>query len=94
MLKFVFTMGAEVTRVHRVNKFEHDYIIRDYLDLNTEMRANAKTETEEGTFKLMNNALFGKSHENRLKHLEVKVMTDENAILKSVSKPTFKDLFR
>ena len=94
MLKLVFTMGAEVTRVHRVNKFEYDYNIRDYLDLNTEMRANAKTETKEDTFELMNNALFGKSYENPLKHLEVQILTDEYAMLKSVSKPTFKDLFR
>ena len=59
MFKVVFNMGAEVTKVHRIFKFKQDYIIRDYIELNTEMRADAKTEPERDTFKLMRNALFG-----------------------------------
>ena len=43
-------------------------------------------------FKLMNNALFGKTCENFLEHIEAKTLTDEREILKFVSKPTFKDI--
>ena len=67
MLKFVVRMGIKVTKVHRIIKFKQDYIIRDYIKLNTKMRAEAKIEPEKDILKLMNNSLFGKSCENPLK---------------------------
>ena len=48
MSKFVVKMGIKVTKVHRIIKFEQDYIIRDYIELNTKMRAEAETEPEKG----------------------------------------------
>ena len=94
MLKFVVKMGIKVTKVHRIIKFKQDYMIRDYNELNTKMRAEAKTEPEKDIFKLMNNSLFGKSCENHLKYLEAKILTDDYEILKAVSKPTCKDVIR
>ena len=88
MLKFVVKMGIKFTKVHRKIKFKQDYIIRDYIELNTKMRAEAKTEPEKSIFKLMNNSLFGKSCENPLKYLEAKILTNDYEILKAVSKPT------
>ena len=61
MLKFVVKMGIKVTKVHRIIKFKKDYIIRDYIELNNKMRAEAKTEPEKDIIKLMNNSLIGKS---------------------------------
>ena len=55
MLKFVVNMGAEFTKLSIKIKFKQNYFIRDYIDFNTEMRANAKTESERDTFKLMKN---------------------------------------
>ena len=60
MLKFVDKMRIKVTKVHRKIKFKQDYIIRNYIELNAKMRAEAKTEPEKDIFKLMNNSLFGK----------------------------------
>ena len=90
MSKFVVKMGIKVTKVHRIIKLKQDYIIRDYIELNTKMRAEAKTEPEKDIFKLMNNSLFGKSCENPLKYLEAKILTNDYEILKAVSKPTCK----
>ena len=94
IIKFVVKMGIKVTKVHRIIKFKQDYIIRDYIELNTKMRAEAKTEPEKDIFKLMNNSLFGKSCENPLKYLEAKILTEDYEILKAVSKPTCKDVIR
>ena len=58
------------------------------------MRANAKTEPERDTFKLVNIALFGKNCESPLMHIEAKILTDEYEIPESGSKPMFKDIFR
>ena len=93
MLKSVFKMGIKVTKIHRIIKFKQDYIIGDYIELNTIMRAEAKTEAED-KFKLMNNSVFGKSCENPLKYLEAKILTDEYEIPKAVSKATCKDVIR
>ena len=94
MLKFVVKMGIKVTKVHRIIKFKQNYIIRDYIELNTKMRTEAKTEPEKDIFKLMNNSLFGKSCATPIKYLEAKILTDDFEILKAVSKPTCKDVIR
>ena len=94
MLKIVVRMGIKVTKVHRIIKFKRDYIIRDYIKLNTKMRTEAKTEAEKDIFKLMNNSLFGESCENPLEFLKAKILTDDYEIYKPVSKPTNKDVIR
>ena len=94
MLNFVAKMGIKAIKIHRKNKFKRDYIIRDYIELNTKMRADAKTEAEKDIFKLMNNSLFGRSCENPLKYLEAKTLTDDYEILKTVIKPNSKDGIR
>ena len=94
MLKFVVKMGIKVTRIHRIIKFKQDYIIRNCIELNTKMRAEAKTEPEKDIFKLMNNSLYGKSCDNPLKYLEAKILTNDYEILKAVSKPTSKYVIR
>ena len=91
MLKFVVKMGKKDTKVRRTIRFKQNYFIRDYIELNTKMRAKAKNEAEKHIFKLMNNSLFGKSCEDPLKYLEAKILTDDYEILKAVStyvKPT------
>ena len=94
MLKFIVKMGIRVTKVYRKIKFKQDYIIRDYVKLNTKMRAEAMTEAEKDIFKLMNNSLFGKSCDNPLMYLEAKILTDDYEIIKAVSKPSCKIVIR
>ena len=76
-------MGAEFYKVSIKIKFKQSYFIRDYIDLNSEMKANAKTEPERNTFTLMKNPLFGKTCANPLKHMEAMILTDEYEILRS-----------
>ena len=49
MLKFVSSVVyrvSEVTKVYRIIKFKQDYISRNFINLNIEMRANATIEPE------------------------------------------------
>ena len=58
------------------------------------MRAIAKIESEIDSFLSLNNALFDKTCENPRKHIDAKILADEYETIKTVYKPTFKDIFR
>ena len=94
MLKFYVKMGVKVTKKHRVIKFKQDYICIDYIQNNTNKRATAKTEAEKDVRKLMNNSLYGRMCMNPLHFFQSKFLHDEEKIMKSVSKPTFKNITR
>ena len=94
MLKFYVKMVVKVTKIHRVIKIKQDYLSRDYIQNNTNKRATAKTEAEKDLRNLRNNSLYGRMRMNPLHFLKNKFLHDEEKIMKSISKPTFKSITR
>ena len=57
--------------------------------MNTELRKLAKDDFEKDLFKLMNNAVFGKTMENIRKHRNIKLVTTDKKRNKLVSEPNY-----
>ena len=57
--------------------------------MNTELRKNASNDFEKNFFKLMNNAVFGKTMENVSKHRDVRLVNTDIKRNKLVSEPNY-----
>ena len=59
------------------------------MNMNTDLRKKAKNDFEKYSFKLMNNAVFGKSMENGRKNKDIKLVTTERRRNYLVSEPNY-----
>ena len=89
-LQFYLKHGLKLKKIHRAIKFEQKEILKPYIEFNTEKRKNARNDFEKDIFKLLNNAVFGKTMEDKRKHLDFEIVSDEKRLMKCVNNPSFK----
>ena len=86
-LKQALNYGIELKKVHRMIKFNQSVWLKLYIDINTNLRQRAKNNFEKDFFKLMNNAVFGKTMENVRNHGNIKLVTTKRRRNYLVSEP-------
>ena len=63
-LKYYVSQGLILKKVHRILEFKQSAWMKPYTDFNTQKRKEATNEADKELFKLLNNAVYGKTREN------------------------------
>ena len=94
-LEHYLKLGIKATKVHRILTFDKKPFLKEYIDFNTELRKNSKNNLEKDLFKLMNNAIFGKSMENVLNRSNIKLINNNpEKLLKLIKQPNFQNAYQ
>ena len=88
-LKQALNHGLKLKKVHRIIEFNQEAWLEPYNETNTELRKLANNPFDKDFFKLMNNAVFGKTMENIRRHRNIKLVTKDKKRNKLVSEPNY-----
>ena len=91
-LKQALNHGLKFKKVHRIIEFNPEAWLKPYIDMNTQLRKVASNDFEKDLYKLMNNAVFGKTMENIRKHRDIKLVTTDKKRSKLVSEPNYRTM--
>ena len=92
ILKQALNHGLKLKKVHRLIEFNQEAWLKKYIDINTELRKKASKDFEKDFFKLMNNAVFGKTMENVRKHRDINLVKTDHKRNKLVSEPNYQTM--
>lgn len=88
-LKYYLEKGLVLKHVNRCIKFKQSTWLKPWIDFNTEKRKESTSEFHKDLFKLMNNAVFGKTMENVREHVNFELVNDikryENVLVAQLS---------
>ena len=82
-------LGMELKKIHRGIKFIECDFLKPYIDMNTNLRTEAKNDFEKDFFKLMINSVFGKTMENIRNRVNIKLVDTGEQFKKLVAKPNY-----
>ena len=88
-LKQAINHGLKLKKVHKVIEFDQEAWLKPYIDMNTDLRKQAKNDFEKDFFKLMNNSVFGKTMENVRNHRDIKIVTTDKRRSILASEPNY-----
>jgi len=78
-LKLCLSLGVELVKVSKVLEYSQKPFLKDYIELNTDLRKNAQNDFETDFFKLMNNSVFGKTMESVRNRINFRLVDNEDS---------------
>jgi hypothetical protein len=91
-LKYVVQeLGAVIIKTHNVVEFKQAKWMESCIQGNNKLRTKAKNDFEKAFFKLMNNAVFGKTMQNVRNQMNLHLTTYHNNAIKWFSMCSFKN---
>ena len=96
MLKLYVRHGMVVDKIHETISFKQSNWLEKYINFNTQKQNKAKNDLEKDSYKLLNNAFYGKTMENVRNRLGLKFFRkdDSKEIIKHQSKLTFNGIHK
>ena len=89
-LQLYIGLGMKLEKVYSGVRFKEDYVMRDYIQLNTDLRnKSGNTDFEKELYKLLNNSIYGKTLENPMKYSILTFINSTNQFDEAVAKPGF-----
>ena len=89
-LKLCESLGIKIIKIHRGIKFEESACLKEYINLNTKLRIEAKTSGNTlDFFKLMINSVFGKTLENIRNRVDIRIISTDKVAQKLTAKPNY-----
>ena len=90
-LKYYISKGMVFKQSYRVIKFEQKAFLKPYIDMNTDLRKTAKNDFEKDLYKLLNNAIFGKTLENIRGRVDLELVNDKKTAKRLTKSPLYKN---
>ena len=83
-------LGVKIDKLHNVVEFKQSPWMAPYIEGNNKLRTLAKNDFEKDFFKLMNNAVFGKTMQNVRNQMNLHLTVEHSNAIKWFSKCNFK----
>ena len=81
-------LEMKLKKIHRILKFKQKDWMKLYIDFSTQKRKEATNDTDKNHFKLLNNAVYGKTMENMRKRIKIRIVKNAKDFIKYTIRPT------
>ena len=91
-LQLYLRLGLKLRKIHCVLFFSKSQSLKLYVEFNTQKKVEAEKNGDKdgkALYKLINNAVYGKTIENLRNRINVKLVSNKRHYLKGTSKPSY-----